>query len=100
MIFFGLLLIVVIECCGDISFDKGVKLILKLFFYFMVVMVLIVFMINGFMKGEWLEVFFYVVVIVVGFIFEMLLMIVSMNLVKGVINMLLKKVIMKEFSVI
>ncbi|MBC6307816.1 HAD-IC family P-type ATPase, partial [Listeria booriae] len=98
--FFGSLSIAATERRGDTSFDKGVKSISKLLFYFMMVMVPIVFMINGLMKGNWLEAFIYAVAIAVGLTPEMLPMIVSTNLAKGAINMSSKKVIMKELSAI
>lgn len=89
--FFGSLSIAATERRGDTSFDKGVKSISKLLFYFMMVMVPIVFMINGLMKGNWLEAFLYAVAIAVGLTPEMLPMIVSTNLAKGAINMSKKK---------
>ncbi|PZG33942.1 magnesium-translocating P-type ATPase [Listeria ivanovii] len=98
--FFGSLSIAATEKRGDTSFDKGVKTISKLLFYFMLVMVPIVFLINGLMKGSWLEAFLYAVAIAVGLTPEMLPMIVSTNLAKGAINMSSKKVIMKELSAI
>ncbi|EEA7535349.1 magnesium-translocating P-type ATPase [Listeria monocytogenes] len=98
--FFGSLSIAATERRGDTSFDKGVKSISKLLFYFMMVMVPIVFMINGLMKGNCLEAFLYAVAIAVGLTPEMLPMIVSTNLAKGAINMSKKKVIMKELSAI
>ncbi|MBK2003693.1 magnesium-translocating P-type ATPase [Listeria ivanovii subsp. londoniensis] len=98
--FFGSLSIAATEKRGDTSFDKGVKTISKLLFYLMLVMVPIVFLINGLMKGNWLEAFLYAVAIAVGLTPEMLPMIVSTNLAKGAINMSSKKVIMKELSAI
>lgn len=98
--FFGSLSIAATEKRGDTSFDKGVKTISKLLFYFMLVMAPIVFLINGLMKGNWLEAFLYAVAIAVGLTPEMLPMIVSTNLAKGAINMSSKKVIMKELSAI
>ncbi|MBC1532320.1 magnesium-translocating P-type ATPase [Listeria seeligeri] len=98
--FFGSLSIAATKKRGDTSFDKGVKTISKLLFYFMLVMVPIVFLINGLMKGNWLEAFLYAVAIAVGLTPEMLPMIVSTNLAKGAINMSSKKVIMKELSAI
>lgn len=98
--FFGSLSIAATEKRGDTSFDKGVKTISKLLFYFMLIMVPIVFLINGLMKGNWLEAFLYAVAIAVGLTPEMLPMIVSTNLAKGAINMSSKKVIMKELSAI
>ncbi|MBK3914906.1 magnesium-translocating P-type ATPase [Listeria ivanovii] len=98
--FFGSLSIAATEKRGDTSFDKGVKTISKLLFYFMLVMVPIVFLINGLMKGNWLEAFLYAVAIAVGLTPEMLPMIVSTNLAKGAINMSSEKVIMKELSAI
>ncbi|RDX02299.1 magnesium-translocating P-type ATPase [Listeria kieliensis] len=82
------------------SFDKGVRSVSKLLFYFMLVMVPIVFAINGFLKGDWLQAFLFSVAVAVGLTPEMLPMIVNTNLAKGAIKMAKKKVVVKELSAI
>ncbi|MBC1813924.1 magnesium-translocating P-type ATPase [Listeria booriae] len=82
------------------SFDKGVKSISKLLMYFMLVMVPIVFLINGILKGNWTEALLFAVAVAVGLTPEMLPMIVNTNLAKGAIRMAKKKVIIKELSAI
>lgn len=85
---------------GETSFDRGVKNISKLLLQFMAVMVPIVFLINGFSKGEWAEAFFFSIAIAVGLTPEMLPMIVTSNLAKGAITMSKRKVIVKELNAI
>ncbi|WP_430536183.1 magnesium-translocating P-type ATPase [Listeria rocourtiae] len=82
----------------ETSFDKGVKSISKLLMYLMLVMVPIVFLINGIMKGNWTEAFLFAVAVAVGLTPEMLPMIVNTNLAKGAVRMARKKVIIKELS--
>nr|WP_244266268.1 HAD-IC family P-type ATPase [Listeria rocourtiae] len=84
----------------ETSFDKGVKSISKLLMYLMLVMVPIVFLINGIMKGNWTEAFLFAVAVAVGLTPEMLPMIVNTNLAKGATRMAKKKVIIKELSAI
>lgn len=81
-------------------FDCGVNSVSWLLICFMLIMVLVVLLINGFSKGDWVEVLLFVLVVVVGLMLEMLFMIVSFNLVKGVIVMLWCKVIVKCLNVI
>lgn len=99
-IYFGLLVCFIVGLWVQIVFDCGVNSVSWLLICFMLVMVLIVLLINGFIKGDWIEVFMFVFVVVVGLILEMLLMIVSVNLVKGVVVMLWCKVVVKCFNVI
>ncbi|EUJ28148.1 Magnesium-transporting ATPase, P-type 1 [Listeria cornellensis FSL F6-0969] len=84
----------------ETSFDKGVKSISKLLMYLMLVMVPIVFLINGIMKGNWTEALLFAVAVAVGLTPEMLPMIVNTNLAKGAVRMARKKVIIKELSAI
>ncbi|EMG29171.1 Magnesium-transporting ATPase, P-type 1 [Listeria fleischmannii 1991] len=97
---FGELAEIATQTRGDTSFDKGVRSISKLLFYLMLVMVPIVFAINGFLKGDWLQAFMFSVAVAVGLTPEMLPMIVNTNLAKGAIKMAKKKVIVKELSAI
>jgi Mg2+-importing ATPase len=82
------------------SFDKGVKQFTWLMIRFMVVMVPLVFLINGFTKHNWHEAFFFSIAIAVGLTPEMLPMIVSVCLSKGALAMARKKVIVKQLNAI
>ncbi|WP_029277663.1 magnesium-translocating P-type ATPase [Carnobacterium jeotgali] len=85
---------------GETSFDRGVKNVSKLLIRFMLIMVPIVFLINGFSKGDWSEAFFFSIAVAVGLTPEMLPMIITSNLAKGAITMSKKKVIVKELNAI
>ena len=65
---------------------------------FILVMVPLVFLINGFTKGDWMEAFLFAVAVAVGLTPEMLPMIVTINLAKGAIAMSRKKVIVKRLN--
>jgi len=80
------------------SFDKGINRFTWLMIRFMIVMVPMVFVINGFTKGNWVEAFFFALAVAVGLTPEMLPMIVSVCLSKGAIAMSRKKVIVKRLN--
>ena len=80
------------------SFDKGVQSFTWLMIHFMFIMVPLVFIINGFSKGDWVEAFFFAVSIAVGLTPEMLPMIITVNLSQGAIAMSKKKVIVKRLN--
>ena len=82
------------------SFDKGVQDFTWLMIRFMLVMVPLVFLINGFTKHNWHEAFFFSVAVAVGLTPEMLPMIVSVCLSKGALAMSRKKVIVKQLNAI
>lgn len=82
------------------SFDKGVNGVSFLLLRFMLVMAPVVFLINGFAKGNWGEAFFFSLSVAVGLAPEMLPMIVTANLAKGAIAMSDKKVIVKNLDAI
>lgn len=82
------------------SFDKGVKSFTWLMIKFMMVMVPLVFLINGLTKHNWHEAFFFAMAVAVGLTPEMLPMIVTVCLSKGAIAMSKKKVIMKRLNAI
>ena len=67
---------------------------------FMIIMVPLVFIINGLTKHNWIEAFFFALAIAVGLTPEMLPMIVSVSLSKGAILMSKKKVIVKRLNAI
>jgi Mg2+-importing ATPase len=66
----------------------------------MVVMVPVVFLVNGFVKGNWIDALLFAVAIAVGLTPEMLPMIVTANLAKGAVNMSKHKVIIKRLNAI
>ncbi len=82
----------------DTAFDKGVKKFVWLMLTFMLVMVPMVFFINGLMKHNWKDAFFFAMAVAVGLTPEMLPMIVSVCLSKGALAMSKKKVIVKKLN--
>lgn len=80
------------------SFDKGIAQFTWLILKFVLVMVPLVFVINGFTKGNWGEAFFFAIAVAVGLTPEMLPMIVTVCLSKGAITMSCKKVIVKRIN--
>ena len=82
----------------ETAFDKGVKKFTWLMIRFMLVMVPLVFLINGVTKHDWKEAFFFALAVAVGLTPEMLPMIVSVCLSKGAIAMSRKKVIVKRLN--
>lgn len=80
------------------NFDKGINQFAWLMLRFMLVMVPLVFLINGFSKGDWIEAFMFAMAVAVGLTPEMLPMIVTINLSKGAIAMSRKKVIVKQLN--
>ena len=82
----------------DTAFDKGVKKFVWLMLSFMLVMVPMVFLINGLMKHNWKDAFFFAMAVAVGLTPEMLPMIISVCLSKGALAMSKKKVIVKRLN--
>jgi Mg2+-importing ATPase len=85
---------------AETSFDKGVNSVSWLLIRFMLVMVPLVFFINGFTKGNWLDALLFGIAVAVGLTPEMLPMIVTANLAKGAVNMSKRKVIVKRLNAI
>ncbi len=82
----------------ETSFEKGVNSVSWVLIKFMVVMVPIVFVINGITKGDWLKALLFAVSIAVGLTPEMLPTIVTTGLAKGALAMSKKKVIIKNLN--
>ena len=80
------------------SFDQGLNRFTWLMMKFMVVMVPLVFVINGFTKHDWKGAFFFAMAVAVGLTPEMLPMIVSVCLSNGALAMSRKKVIVKKLN--
>jgi len=82
------------------AFQSGVNKVSWLLIRFMLVMTPIVFFINGFTKGDWVEAFLFGLSIAVGLTPEMLPMIVTSTLAKGAVALSRKKVIVKRLDAI
>jgi Mg2+-importing ATPase len=80
------------------GFDKGVNDVSGLLLRFMLVMAPSVFLINGLLKGNWGEAFFFALSVAVGLTPEMLPMIVTANLARGAIAMSKQQVIVKNIN--
>src|SRR5262249_9047514 len=77
----------------ETSFDRGIRMFTWLMIRFILVMVPLVFVINGITKHDWSEAFFFAVAVAVGLTPEMLPMIVSVCLSKGAMLMARQRVI-------
>ncbi|WP_287497832.1 magnesium-translocating P-type ATPase [Pandoraea sp. CB10b_02] len=82
----------------ETSFDRGVNSVSWLLIRFMLVMVPVVFMINGLTKGDWLSALTFALAVAVGLTPEMLPMIVSANLARGALAMSRRKVVVKRLN--
>ena len=85
---------------AETSFDKGITRFTWMMLGLIVVMVPLVFLINGLSKGNWFEALLFAVAVAVGLTPEMLPMIVTVNLAKGAMAMSKKKVIVKRLNAI
>ena len=80
------------------SFEKGVNSVSWVLIRFMMIMVPIVFFINGFTKSDWMSAALFAISIAVGLTPEMLPMLVTTCLAKGAMAMSHKKVIIKNLN--
>lgn len=80
------------------SFEKGVNAVSWVIIKYMLIMVPIVFFLNGITKGDWLSALLFAISIAVGLTPEMLPMIVTTSLAKGAIAMSKEKVIIKNLN--
>lgn len=88
------------EAPVETSFDKGVSSVSWLLIRYMLIMVPIVFFLNGFTKGDWVHALLFAISIAVGLTPEMLPMIVTTCLAKGAVSMSKEKVIIKSLNAI
>ncbi len=84
----------------ETAFDIGVNKVSFLLIRFMLVMVPIIFVVNGLVKNDWMEALLFAIAVAVGLTPEMLPMIVTANLAKGAVNMSKRKVIVKRLNAI
>lgn len=94
--YFGALADTLVSERVQTSFDKGVHRFTWLMIRFMLVMVPLVFVINGLLKGDWAESLMFALSVAVGLTPEMLPVIVTANLAKGALAMSRKRVIVKR----
>lgn len=95
---FGSMASAVSEEAVETNFTKGINAVSWVLIRFMLVMVPLVFMINGLTKGDWLQAFLFAISIAVGLTPEMLPMIVTTCLAKGAVSMSKKKTIVKNLN--
>lgn len=82
----------------ETSFTKGVNAVSWVLIRFMLIMVPLVFLLNGLTKGDWLDAFLFGISIAVGLTPEMLPMIVTTCLAKGAVSMSKKRTIVKNLN--
>jgi len=82
------------------SFDEGVKSVSMLLIRFMLIMVPVIFLVNGLARGDWLQALLFGLAVAVGLTPEMLPTIVTVNLAKGSIEMAQRKTVVKRLSAI
>lgn len=80
------------------SFEKGVNSVSWILIRFMLVMVPVIFFINGFTKGDWVDAFLFGISVAVGLTPEMLPMIVTTCLAKGAVSMSKEQTIIKNLN--
>jgi Mg2+-importing ATPase len=97
---FGSLAKSVIGHRAETSFDRGVAGVTRVLIQFMLVMVPLVFLINGIAKGDFKEAFLFSIAVAVGLTPEMLPMVVTANLARGAVAMAREKVIVKRLNAI
>jgi Mg2+-importing ATPase len=82
------------------TFDKGINQFTWLMIRIMLFMIPAVFLINGLIKGDWVEAALFAIAVGVGLAPEMLPMLVTVNLAKGAIALSKKKVIIKRLNAV
>ncbi|MCH4191690.1 MAG: magnesium-translocating P-type ATPase [Butyrivibrio sp.] len=85
---------------GKTNFEKGLDVITRTMLRYMIIIVLCVFVINGFVKKDWLSAFMFSISVAVGITPGMLPMIVNATLSRGAQFLAQKKTIVKNLSAI
>ncbi|NIE77962.1 magnesium-translocating P-type ATPase [Pantoea sp. Ap-967] len=98
--YFGSLAKAISGSRSETAFDRGVNSVSRLLIRFMLVMVPVVFLLNGFAKHDWSDAFLFALAVAVGLTPEMLPMIVSANLAKGAVAMARRRVVVKRLNAI
>lgn len=82
------------------TFDQGLQSVSFFLLRLILILFPIIFLINGLVKGDWGEAFFFAIAVAVGLTPEMLPMIVTSNLAKGALTLSKHQVIVKELSAV
>lgn len=82
------------------SFERGVDSVSRLLIRFMLIMVPVIFLVNGFTKHDWSQALLFAVTMAVGLTPEMLPMIMTSTLARGAVSMAKHKTIVKVPSTI
>jgi Mg2+-importing ATPase len=82
------------------SFDRGMDRFVHLMLRAMLVMMPLVFLVNGASKGNWLEALLFAVAVAVGLTPELLPMVVTINLARGALDMASRRMIVKRLNAI
>ena len=82
------------------SFDHGITRVTWVLLRFMLVMVPVIFVLNGLVKGAWHEALLFSLAVTVGLIPEMLPTVVTATLARGAVAMSRHKVIVKQLNAI
>ena len=82
------------------SFDRGINGVSWVLIRFMLMMVPVVFFLNGFTKHDWSEAFFFALSVAVGLTLEMIPVVISVNLAKGGLKMAQGQVVVKKLTAI
>ncbi len=82
------------------SFDRGLTGVSWVLIRFMLVLVPVVFFLNGFTKHDWGEAFFFALSVAVGLTPEMLPVVVAANLAQGARRLARQKVVVKKLAAI
>lgn len=85
---------------NETSFSKGLNGVSKILLRLVSILFPLVFLLNGILKGDWLNAFLFAIAVAVGLTPEMLPMIVTSNLAKGANLLAKEKVIVKELAAI
>ncbi|WP_303674198.1 magnesium-translocating P-type ATPase [Vampirovibrio chlorellavorus] len=96
--YFGNLAAKIVEDEPPTSFDQGINKLSWLLIRFITAMVLVIFLINGLTKHDWLTALLFALAVGVGLTPEMLPMILITNLSRGAIALSRQKVIVKRLA--
>ena len=82
------------------SFERGVDSVSRLLIQFMLVLVPVIFLVNGLTKGDWAQALLFSVTMAVGLTPEMLPMIMTSTLARGAVSMSRQQTVVKTLSAI
>jgi len=95
--YFGNMSSAIVDVRPETAFDQGIARVTRTLVAFMVVMVPVVFVVNG-LTEDWTSAFLFGVTTAVGLIPEMLPLIITANLAKGAAAMSKRKVVVKRLN--